>query len=222
MGEGGGSMQIESILAPRPLLSGAAPPPEGGARRHRDPTEEQRLLAACAYGDGEALSQLYDRFGGMLFAQILRIVGNSGDAQDVLQEVFLYAWNRAARYDPRRASVSTWLVLIARSRAIDRLRKLQNVDRILARVETEKEWRPAYPQGPTAVLNAERRQLVRAALQDLPRGQRRVLELAYYGGLTQAEIAQEMCIPLGTVKTRTLAAMRKLRAALAPEISQLI
>lgn len=198
------------------------PVPPGEARPPRGAVEEHRLVLACAAGDREALEQLYDRFAGLLLALIHRILGHSGAAEEVLHEAFLYVWDRASTYDPQKSSVSTWLVLIARSRAIDRLRRNRTKNGVRARVRSEQASRSEPPRGRAAVLDAERRQSVRAAMQRLPEGQRCVLELAYYEGLTQAEIAQKIRTPLGMVKTRTALALRQLRTALAPEIRGLL
>jgi len=182
---------------------------------------EQELLRRVADGDAGALAELYDRFAGTLNALALRILGNAEDAEEVLQEAFVHAWRQAARYDPTRASASTWLVLITRSRAIDRLRSRRVGERTASRARHEAE-RHESPRGGRRVQEGERRRRVREEMAKLPAEQRRVLELAYYGGLTQTEISAETGIPLGTVKTRTLLAMRKLREALRDDLRDLL
>jgi RNA polymerase sigma-70 factor (ECF subfamily) len=184
--------------------------------------EERELLRRVAAGDQAALGELYDRFSGLLLALARRVLGNDQDAEEVLQEVFLQVWNQARRYDPSRSSVSTWLVLITRSRAIDRLRSRQVKDRTLQGLKQENPDRHTSPEGPGSVLWSERRERLRNEMGELPAEQRQILQLAFFKGMTQSEIAQSTGIPLGTVKTRTLLAMKKLRRALSDEIRDLL
>lgn len=170
----------------------------------------------------EALAALYDRHASSLLALARRILGTVPDAEDVVQEVFVHVWNQASRYDPARSSVSTWLVLITRSRAIDRLRNRNVVERTHEASQTALPAEHASPEGPESVFLRERRERVRQEMANLPPEQRQVIELAFYEGLTQSEIAARADLPLGTVKTRTLLAMKKLRNALRPEIRQLL
>jgi RNA polymerase sigma-70 factor (ECF subfamily) len=170
----------------------------------------------------EALSELYDRHAPTLLALARRILGGSSDADDVLQEVFVHVWNQAGRYDPSRSSVSTWLVLITRSRAIDRLRNRKVVERTHEASHAADPAEHASPEGAEAVFLRERRERVRREMENLPPEQRQVIEMAFYQGLTQSEIAARADLPLGTVKTRTLLAMKKLRSALRSEIRQLL
>ncbi|HYG64367.1 MAG TPA: sigma-70 family RNA polymerase sigma factor, partial [Thermoanaerobaculia bacterium] len=176
----------------------------------------------------EAVSRLYDRHAPMLLALARRILGSTADAEEVLQEVFLHVWDHCGRYDPARSSVSTWLVLLTRSRAIDRLRHRNVVERTHEQAHasgTSEGTDPrddASPGGPDAVLIRERRERVRRELEGLPPEQRQVLEMAFYEGLSQSEISARAGLPLGTVKTRTLLAMKKLRNALRMEIRELL
>ena len=180
------------------------------------------LLRDVAARRPEALSALYDRHASALLAIARRILGPSGEAEDLLQEVFLHAWNHADRYDAARSSVSTWLVLITRSRAIDRLRHRGVVDRTHEAAHQADAVDHASPEGAEAVFHRERRARVRRELENLPPEQRQVLEMAFYEGLTQTQIADREDLPLGTVKTRTLLAMKKLRNALRSEIRELL
>lgn len=189
---------------------------EGASERAR---HERELMRRVATGDETALGELYDRFAPTLNALAHRILRDDADAEEVVQEVFTQTWNRADRYDPSRSSVSTWLVLMTRSRSIDRLRTRKVVDRTHDQVRLETPTHES-PAGARYVQESERRQRVQAAMRDLPNEQRQVLELAYYKGLTQGEIAEATEIPLGTVKTRTLLAMRKLRTALRDELRE--
>lgn len=184
--------------------------------------DDQTLLERIAGSDATALSELYERYSPLLLSLSRRILGSASDAEEVLQEVFLQVWNQAGRYDTRRSSVSTWLVLITRSRSIDRLRTRQVVDRTLAGLKQEKGDLHTSPEGAASVWMEERRERLRRELRQLPPEQQQVLELAFYEGMTQSEIAEATRIPLGTVKTRTLLAMKKLRRALQAEIRELL
>lgn len=170
----------------------------------------------------EALADLYDRHAPTLLALARRILGTSADAEEVVQEVFLHVWNHAGRYDAARSSVSTWLVLLTRSRAIDRLRTRKVVDRTHESAHQAEPVRHTSPEGAESVLFQERRERVAHELAQLPPEQRQVLEMAFYEGLSQTEIAAREDLPLGTVKTRTLLAMKKLRSALRSEIRELL
>ena len=199
--------------------------PETGpiATQNGSTVTDGALLRLVAERRPEALADLHDRHAPHLLALSRRILGHAGEAEDVVQEVFVHVWNNASRYDSSRSSVSTWLVLVTRSRAIDRLRHRQVVDRSheVAHRDAPPEDH-ASPEGVEAVFNRERRERVRRELESLPPEQRQVLEMAFYEGLSQAEIAARADLPLGTVKTRTLLAMKKLRNALRSEIRQLL
>jgi len=165
-----------------------------------------RLLRRIAEGDAEALGQLYDLYAGIVNALALRILRDAAEAEDVVQEVFVQAWRQGARFDPQRGRPEAWLFTMARTRALDRLR------RRLARREAGEDGLPAGAAAPApeAALS------VRTALAALSADQRQAVELAYYEGLTQTEIARQLGEPLGTVKTRIRTAMMRLREALAP------
>ena len=180
------------------------------------------LLRQISDRQPEALSALYDRYCATLLGLAKRILGTTADAEEVLQEVFVHVWNNARRYDSSRSSVATWLVLITRSRAIDRLRSRRVVERTHDAAHLENPLEHTAPEGAENVFIQERRERVRDELGKLPPEQREVLEMAFYQGLTQTEIASQADIPLGTVKTRTLLAMKKLRNALRPEIRDLL
>jgi RNA polymerase sigma-70 factor (ECF subfamily) len=185
-------------------------------------SDELALVRGLAERRPEALAELFDRYASLLLALTRRILGSAADAEEVVQEAFLQAWNQADRYDSSRSSVSTWLVLIARSRALDRLRQRQSRDRTAAAAEAEPQAPDASARLDENVLIEERRIRVRAALAGLPAEQKQVLELAFYEGLSQTEIAQKTATPLGTVKTRALLAMKKLRRDLREEIRELM
>ena len=184
--------------------------------------DDSELLARIADRDTGSLEQLYDRYSGLLNALARRVLHDPSDAEEILQEVFLQVWNQAGRYDRSRSSVSTWLVLITRSRAIDRLRSRQVKDRALSALKQEKPSLHTSPEGGSNVLLSQRRSRLQSELTELPIEQREVLELAFFRGMTQSEISSSTGIPLGTVKTRTLLAMKKLRNALHSDIKDLL
>ena len=170
------------------------------------------LLRAISRGDERALAAIYDRYRLILFGLILRILHDRQEAEDVLQETFLQVWRRAADFDESRGRAFTWLVTIARSRALDRLRALGS----RAKLAEEVGHSPREETGDAAedALKAEQGTIVRQALAELPEEQRRTLFLAYFEGLTQTEIAARLGDPLGTVKTRMRSGLMKLRELL--------
>ena len=172
-----------------------------------------------AGGDEAALAKLYDSYRLILFGLLLRILHSRAEAEDCLQEVFLQVWRQASGFDEARGRPFTWLVTMARSRAIDRLRALSSRDRTVqdAARETVEETSDAV----TDAIRSEQAAVVRKALEALPPEQRRVLELAYFDGLTQSEIAARLSQPLGTIKTRTRSGMTKLRELLTGELKNL-
>jgi RNA polymerase sigma-70 factor (ECF subfamily) len=173
--------------------------------------EEAELLRATARGDESAFARVYDRYGPILFGLLLRILRSRAEAEDVLQEVFLQVWQRAHSFDPARGRAITWLVTLARSRAIDRLRSVDSRERAAQRAAEEAPPDSAPAEwAEDAAIRTERAEAVRAALSELPEEQRQVLVLAYLEGMSQSEIAAAKNQPLGTVKTRTRSALRKL------------
>jgi RNA polymerase sigma-70 factor, ECF subfamily len=186
------------------------PSPSGPAYPQQD--DDAALVARMRAGDDQALARLYDRWARPAFALILQIVRDPDDADDTLEETFYQAWRQAARFDPARGTVATWLLTIARSRALDRVRSYR-------RLREEPLTPDSAAIGAVIVADsaeeAERRERVAEALRTLPPEQREVVELAYFSGLSQTEIAERTGQPLGTVKTRTRLAGQKLRERLA-------
>jgi RNA polymerase sigma-70 factor (ECF subfamily) len=171
------------------------------------------LLTAIAAHDEVALAQLYDRYRAILFGLLMRILNNREEAEDVLQEVFLQVWRKAEDFDENRGRPFTWLVTLARSRGIDRLRTLAARERVAeagAREPSEE-----ISDAATDAFKSEQRGLVSDALAKLPDEQKRPIMLAYFEGLTQSEIATNLGAPLGTVKTRMRTGMIRLRELLA-------
>ena len=182
---------------------------------HPEPAQENdvELLKAIAARDETALAQLYDRYDRILFGLLMRILNNREEAEDVLQETFLQVWRKAADFDESRGRPFTWLVTLARSRGIDRLRTLASRERVAE--AGAREVSEEISDAATDALKSEQRGLVSDALAKLPDEQKRPIMLAYFDGLTQSEIAARLGAPLGTVKTRMRTGMIRLRELLA-------
>jgi RNA polymerase sigma-70 factor (ECF subfamily) len=174
---------------------------------------DEALLALVARGDEDALGALYDRFGRVAYGVALRVVRDAELAQDAVQEAFLGAWRTATSFDPERGTASTWLLTLVHRRAVDVVRREQR------RRAEPLEDAPVAPGSATDedAWVRDRRRAVQAALQRLAPEQRQALELAYYGGLSQSELAERLGVPLGTVKSRMFAALARLRDLLGEE-----
>jgi RNA polymerase sigma-70 factor (ECF subfamily) len=180
------------------------------------PDGDAGLVRRMAAGDEAALGLLYDRWSPMLHSVALRIVGDPNDAEEVLEETFWQAWRQAGRFEETRGGVSTWLSMILRSRALDRVRargrlREERWDSVMEPAMAGEDTRGAPDSH--AELD-EMRRLVTAAVAQLPAEQRQTVELAYFRGMSQTEIAAALGQPLGTVKTRARLALQKLREAL--------
>jgi RNA polymerase sigma-70 factor, ECF subfamily len=169
------------------------------------------LLARIGGRDTSALAALYERHAPFALGVAHRVLRDRAEAEEVVQDVFLSVWNGRVHYDPKRGRFTSWLYVMARNRALDRLR--QRGSRPQGDPPTGREA-GAEADGEMHLLDGERRNVVLAALAKLPEPQRRALELAFYGGLSQSEIARETGEPLGTVKSRMSRAMATLRQAL--------
>ena len=174
------------------------------------------LVRRMAAGDDRALGALYDKWQAVVHGVVARMLRQPDDIEDVVEETFWQAWRQASRFDPARGAVQTWLLTIARSRALDRVRALRRRrESPLEGDDGEVVVQQVAASDPGLdAEDAERRRVVTAALSQLPTEQREALELGYYGGLSQSEIAERTGQPLGTVKTRMRLAMQKLRSQL--------
>lgn len=169
-----------------------------------------RLIQQISQGDREAFGRFYDRHAPLVFAFAMRLLRVRSDAEDLLQEVFLQVWRQAGNYNQERGSPEAWLMTITRSRGVDKLRSIRRKEKSFVPLEE-----PSRGEGGGKVESgagqSEARLTVRGALGGLPEAERRVLELAYFDGLTQSEIAAYLREPLGTVKTRMRAGLGRLR-----------
>jgi len=171
----------------------------------------EELIRRMVAGDREAFARFYDRYSPLVYPLILRIVRDRPDAADVLQDVFWETWRSAATYDAARGTPEAWIVTRARARAIDRIRSVRRRGETFVAPLDEALAAASSAPGGDAAQRAADRSVVTSALGRLPGPQREVLELAYYGGLTQTEIAERIKQPLGTVKTRTRLGLERLR-----------
>ena len=201
-------MQAEAFTLPAP----ASAPAAGGARRRAPDRAERRLAARLRAGDTDALAAAYDAYGAATFGLLLRMLGDRAAAEDVQQQVFLEAWQRGERYDPERGGLLTWLLQIARSRAIDQLRR---------RVPE-----PRDPASTVALADRADESTVDELLEHwrmagelalLPTEESELLRRRFYFGQSQTEIAAATGLPLGTVKSRMVSGLRRLREALEVE-----
>jgi len=190
--------------------------------KNRSGEEEIRLIERIVYRDEAALSELYDLYSRILYSLVLKIVKNQEEAEDILQSVFIKIWNKALSYNKSKGSVYSWLVTLARNSAIDKVRS-KDYKANAAKISDIKEVDiinddPDYDGLNSAIAN-ERAGFVGNALNQIPPEQKVVIELAYFEGLTQVEIAEKLNIPLGTVKTRIRQALIKLEKLLSDVIN---
>lgn len=183
--------------------------PRNATQAHPAADAADLLLDRLAAGDRDALALLYDRFGALVYGVALRVVRDPSIAEEVTQEVFLWAWSNAGTFDRSRGSERAWLTTIAHRRAVDVVRSEQASRNRHARVEEATVQRP-FDEVAEAVVTRSEERAVRAALAALTPIQRQAVELAYYQGLTYREVAQALDLPLGTVKTRIRDGLRRL------------
>jgi RNA polymerase sigma-70 factor, ECF subfamily len=169
---------------------------------------DTELLAGVAAGDRSAFAAFYDRHSSAVFGLLIKMLPQLGDAEDVLQETFLQVWRQAGRFDSTRSSPLGWVVMIARSRAVDRLRQKGAIP------TSDPLDRPVLSEAELAIERDESASRIRRALAMLPEEQRSAIDLAFYGGLTYEEVADRQAIPVGTAKTRIRLGMHRLRSLL--------
>ena len=188
-----------------------------GVRTTSGDVDDTPLLQALQRGEQDAVALLYDRYAGIAYGLALRITGNATTAEDVVQEAFVSLWKQAPRFDPERGQVRSWLLTMVHHKAVDAVR------RQTARPER------ALPEGAEEFMEASGRpdelaemmldaEAVREAVRQVPDDQRRVIEMAYFRGMTHVEIAQETGVPLGTVKSRLRIGLEKMREYLRPRV----
>jgi len=173
--------------------------------------DDAQLAERVKRHEPQAMADMYDRYGRITYSLILRIVRDSGAAEDLVQETFLRIWNRVHAFDSKRCALGAWVLAVARNRAIDYLRSVEGRMVQSASEFEELENPGAFADFERNILNIDRVRLVRDALNKLNSNQREVIEMAYYEGLSQSEMAERMKQPLGTVKTWARSALKHLR-----------
>lgn len=176
--------------------------------------DDRALVARVTEGDGHALEALYGRYGRACYGLARRILADEQLAQDAVQEVFLTVWRDASRFDAAKGGFSTWLMTMTHHKAVDAVRREENLRKRRSSADVLETTESPAPAVDDAVWSLLRRERVRAVLGTLPEPQREALTLAYFGGYTQREIAGLTSTPIGTVKTRMLAGMRRMRGSL--------
>lgn len=199
-------------LCPRMTAPEATPSP--GERDAID----ARLMQQVAHGDKQAFAELYDRFSGPLFGTALRVVRDPDEAQDIVHDAFVAVWEKAGTFERSRGTAFSWFVTLVRNRAIDRVRMRRRRAELLSHAAPSDLGYADHQAAPTAdtvATSADDARIVRAAVAALPAEQQHALELAFFGGLTQEQIAGQLKEPLGTVKARIRRGLLKLRESLA-------
>ena len=200
-------MKPARLTKSRPPSVSVAPQLEPGT-----PSDLQ-LMSAIQAEDPDALSQLYDRYNGILKALILRVVHNEAEADDLLQEIFMEIWNQAKNFSSQKGKPLGWMVTLARRRAIDGLRKKQAYARAEERLQNETEQQPdawAHNTTQEEIVLSDTRDLIRKVIAGLPPAQQQAIDLAFFRGMSQREIAAKTNTPLGTVKTRLELGLKKI------------
>jgi RNA polymerase sigma-70 factor (ECF subfamily) len=185
------------------------------ARMNQDPDSPDQLLLLAASGCSDSFSRLYDTCADALFGIALGITRNHAEAQEILQDAFVSIWRNAGRYDPSLGSSTAWMIHLTRNLAIDRLRRRQRTDDLQRRFSEERAVTDDESELPLSpLIAAETARRVRMALSVLPGDQRIALDLAFFEGCTQTEIAERLCEPLGTIKSRIRRALERVRTFL--------
>ena len=179
---------------------------------------DAELVERLQRRDAQALAELYDRYGRVVYSLVLRVVRDSGIAEDLVQETFLRLWNRAQAFDAHKGSIGPWLLAVARNRAIDYLRSASGRER--NSLEFEETDHPAlYTDMERDILTSDKTRIIKAAMAKLSPNHRQVIELAYFEGLSQSEMAERLEQPLGTVKTWVRTALKNLRDELGTAVT---
>lgn len=175
--------------------------------------QEIELIRRVAGGDREGFVELYDRFSRVLYSAAYRILGNMEDAEDVVQDVFVQIWEKANLYEPTRGKPLTWALTLTRNKSIDRRRAVLRRNRLNdeAELEAKTSLEGDHPDSVLEVYSAEHGAIIRDAVTELSAEQREAIDLAFFGGLTQMEVAEKLGTPLGTVKARIRRGMIRLR-----------
>jgi len=202
------------MTLPRPTGATAAAPVAVSRGADYEGQDDRALVARVTEGDGGALEALYARYGRACYGLARRILIDEQLAQDAVQEVFLTVWRDASRFDASRGAFSTWLLSMTHHKAVDSVRREENLRKRRTTDEALEVTESDAPRVDDAVWSLLRRERVREVLKTLPGPQREALTLAYFGGYTQREIAGLTSTPLGTVKTRMLAGMRRMKESL--------
>ena len=190
-----------------PRLEASAPLLPPGA------PSDLELMQGIQQGEPDALSELYDRYNGIIKALILRVIHNEAEADDLLQEIFMEIWNQAKNFSAQKGKPLGWMVTLARRRAIDGLRKKQAYARAEERLQSETEQQPeawVHNTTETEISRGDTRELIRKVIDSLPLAQQEAVELAFFQGMSQREIAAKTNTPLGTVKTRLELGLKKI------------
>ena len=183
--------------------------------------DDEELMRRLSYRDLYAFRALFSRYGNLVYSTALRVLRDPQLAEDMVQEIFLRLWRKPESYAATRGKFATWLTSVARNRAVDEVRSRNRRYRHETASPEEQEREFPGPDTEDPAMSAEladQRRLILVALAALPADQRKTIELAYFGGLTQQEISERLSQPLGTVKTRIRLGMQKLRTALTPEL----
>jgi RNA polymerase sigma-70 factor, ECF subfamily len=202
--------------APEPIvfnMTGAEPTPQPDDRQQ----EDARLMLRMAQGDKSAFAEIYDRFSRPLYATALRVVNDATEAQDIVHDVFITLWEKAGTFEAGRGSAFAWAVTLVRNRAIDRVRMRRRRSELLAAsapADLGYDENPAGGNADDSAALGDQAGVIRAAVATLPPEQQRALELAFFSGFTQQEIAEQLREPLGTVKARIRRGLLKLRDSL--------
>jgi RNA polymerase sigma-70 factor, ECF subfamily len=195
------------------LVTGSIPIPRTSKAPQTSETDDQSLIAAIAEGDSNAMEQLYDRYGAVVYRVALRMLKNRELAEDVVQEVFWRVWRRSTSFANERGRVTQWLFGIAHNLCIDELRRIrarpvpiyEDVEHPVIQQLIDEQT-----DVPAAVWTTEQRRVISEAMDELPAAQRQAIALAYFGGLSHQEIATKLNRPLGTIKTRVRLGLQKL------------